>query len=383
MKGAVLPDFRWEGKSLKTIGIVTINDYLNYGNRLQNYATQEVLKSLGYQVQTIVNVPPKDSARSRLVRIANMPFGEVIGKTLHRVNRRKSRDSINQRIGALKQFTRDNIIETPFDVSQYSIPSNLDKEFDYFIVGSDQVWNPAFRRGSPIDFLTFAPPSKRIAYSASFGISEIPGEFTESYRKWITEMAHVSVREEAGARIVKKLTGRDSVVLVDPTLMLTPEEWLLVSKPARRKPDSDYMLMYFLGELGREYNETIGAIASKYDLEIVQLASLDDSARYEACPGEFLDYVNSARIVLTDSFHGVIFSILFEKPFMVFERVGSAPSMSSRFGTLLDKFRMEDRKWGSIGDNKDVMQVDYSHVPTILEAERKKALGFLRNALGV
>lgn len=378
---------------MKKIGIITINDYTNYGNRLQNYASQEVFKSLGCEVETIVNLPIKKneqyqrSVATLIKKACKMPPREFIKKVVTRVNnrlnRKSNKESLDLKIKAFKKFTKENIKETSFVISKDNIPENLANRYDYFVTGSDQVWNPIFRKGSSIDFLTFAPKYKRVAYAPSFGISEIPGEFVENYRKLISEMAHLSVREQAGAKIIKKLTGRDAIVLVDPTLMLTKEKWLSVAKQATQKPQKKYLLTYFLGDLSNSSRKKINEIAVKNDLEIVNIASMKDKFRYAADPGEFVDYINSADIIFTDSFHGAVFSILLERPFIIFDRKGNIPSMNSRIDTLLSKFKLESRKWENINGSKDFFNIDFSHVPEILEYERNKALDYLRNALDI
>ena len=370
---------------MKKIGIITICDYTNYGNRLQNYASQEVLKSLGCKVETIVNIPYKSGVQNRLSKIINMSgkefFERVNAKISKRLNEKNFDGCCSQRINAFKNFTNENIYETQFTISENKIPTNLSDEYDYFVVGSDQVWNPNFRHGSSLDFLTFAPKQKRIAYSPSFGISSIPDEHVENYSSWLSQMENLSVREEAGARIIKELTGRDTVVLVDPTLMLSKEKWLSVTKPSDHKPENAYLLTYFLGEVSKKYQNSIRKIALDNKLETVNLADLNDRVRYTVDPGEFIDYVNSATVFLTDSFHGAVFSILLEKPFIIFDRVGKITSMNSRIDTLLSTFNLGSRKWNNINNNADIFNVNYSHVAPILEFERNKALDYLKGAL--
>jgi len=196
-------------------------------------------------------------------------------------------------------------------------------------------------------------------------------------------MYKLSVREEAGAKIIKELTGRDAVVLVDPNLMLTKEQWLLISKTAIHKPNKPYLLTYFLGGICPENKEKIYSIARDKNLEVVNLEDLEDEVRYVADPAEFLDYINSSAIVFTDSFHGTVFSILFEKPFVVFDRIDNIQSMSSRIDTLLSKFKLDSRKWENVKNTDDIFNIDFSHVPEILEFERKKAIDYLKNALEV
>lgn len=364
---------------MKKIGIVTIIDYSNYGNRLQNYATQEVLKSLGFNVITIVNAPKPANVLSKIKR---MPINVIISKAINKAKNFKKNIVHRQRIAALKKFTDAYIFETDTCITEKYIPNNFSDEFDYFVTGSDQVWNPTFRYGSPIDFLTFAPKHKRIAYAPSFGVSKIPSDYVKRYKEWLSEIPYLSVREHAGAKIIKELTGREAVVLIDPTLMLPKERWLSIAKPAKNKPKKEYMLTYFLGGIPNEYKRKIYGIAKKNNLQVINLADINDRQTYIVGPSEFIDFINSASLFCTDSFHGVVFSILLETPFIVFDRVGNFPSMNSRIETILSTFKLESRHQRNI-DDASIFNADYSHVDLILERERKKALDFLKKALNI
>lgn len=381
---------------MKKVAIITLNGYYNYGNRLQNYAVQEVLRSLGFSVETIIIKPAAQisSTPAKLIRrsrslITMSPirnFWIITTKLQYYLNKNRI-DTLNEeKTKAFKQFSLENIVEVDRGLKKDSCPPDLANMYDYFISGSDQVWNPNHICGLSTYFLTFAPKEKRVAYAASFGVSEIPDELKGLYGKWLSEMYRISVREEAGARIVKELTGRDAVVLVDPTMMLTKEEWLAVAKTSRCKPEKKYLLTYFLGQKTRATELKIKEIADTYGLMVVNLADTSDPERYIANPAEFVDYINSASFVCTDSFHGVVFSILMETPFVAFKRHGlgnTASSMYSRIDTLLRTFKFQDRRAEDIVNLNNVLDMDYSHVAPILAAERRKAIDYLKEALDI
>lgn len=374
---------------MKKVAIVTLIGYFNYGNRLQNYATQETIRGLGYDVETIIYNRaldrPKESSHQILIR-KFVTFRKLLQKGDYepikkKLTNRLYKSMIQERDRSFRLFTQSYIHETDFRITDQYIPNNLSERYDFFVTGSDQVWNPAFA-GSPIYFLTFAPAYKRIAYAASFGVSNLPENCLENYRKWISEIPYLSVREQAGADIIKELTGRDAVVLVDPTLMLSKSKWLSISKSGAHKPSKPYLLTYFLGPIADDVKHKIKDVAFRKKLEVVHLASFGDKRRYTADPAEFLDYINSAEIVFTDSFHGTVFSMLFEKPFVVCDRISSI-AMHSRIDTILSKFKLESRRWQNIKTQQEghFFEADFSHVPPILELERKKAIDFLKVAL--
>lgn len=370
---------------MKKVAIITLNGYYNYGNRLQNYATQEVLSSLGFLADTLVNRINMSKGYQK-VSIFKKLNAITINKLYKKANQKiwtyRYKDLINDRTQVFKDFTKKYISEDFNDFLDKDVIKDINNKYNYFITGSDQVWNPLYNKKSSINFLTFAPKNKRIAYSPSFGVSHISEEFSQKYRDWLSEINFLSVREQAGADIIKELTGRDAPVLVDPTLMLTKEKWISIAQEASNKPKKDYLLTYFLGEISKENKKMINDIAMKNNLQIINLADIKDRQTYTTGPSEFIDYINSASVLCTDSFHGCVFSILMETPFIVFDRVGSQ-SMYSRIETLLSKFKLESRKAPNIKTNEQVFNVDFSHVPPILERERKKSLDYLKKALNL
>lgn len=377
---------------MKKIGLFTINDYNNYGNRLQNYAAQEYLKSLGFEVETVKNFtsyskyfskPNFFSRTKNLISMApDKAYEKIKTKLFKKINGNLIADLEQRRSDSFKIFTKSYISETDYNITDTDIPNDLGKRYDYYVTGSDQVWNPYNPRTSEIDFLSFASKNKRIALSPSFGTSNVPGNQTDRYREWISEMEYLSVREDDGAKIIKELTGRNTPVLVDPTMLLDKEKWLKVAKPASNKPSKNYLLTYFLGGVPKEFINQINNLADENSLEIINLSDINDKDSYVAGPSEFIDYISDCKVFCTDSFHGAVFSILFEKPFIIYQREGVV-SMYSRINTLLEKFKLNSRKAENISTNEDAFNVDYSFVLKILEVERKKVFDYLKSALEI
>jgi len=368
-------------KKHRRVGILTLNGYVNYGNRLQNYALQEVLKNFGFEVETIrVNRSGKSEILQRVKNINN--FHDFLMKVKKRMNYYLQKKVRHSRELLFREFSDKHLYETKNIISNDSEAEELNEYFDYFVTGSDQVWNPNNLRGTSFFFLTFTDKAKRIAYAPSFGVSEIEDKDKVNYEKWLSDINKLSVREEAGAKIIKELTGRDAPVLVDPTLLLTKTEWLRISKKAKNKPQKKYLLTYFLGGVPHDYKSQVDIIAKQNNLDIINLGDIKDKATYVTGPSEFIDYINSCSLVFTDSFHGTVFAILFEKPFIVFKRPGSM-NMYSRINTLLDKFELNSRKIENISSKENILNMDFSSIPTILEVERKKAMDYLKEVLNV
>lgn len=357
---------------MKKIAISTLNGYFNYGNRLQNYALQETLNSLGFSVQTIRfnRYKKKDMYKPYLREVKKWITGPV------------AYSNEKQRQDVFISFSRKYIAETEKKFYMDDDLTQLNSKFDYFVVGSDQVWNPSMNKISSFFFLDFAENNKRIAYAPSFGISELSREISSKYQKWIKGIPHLSVREDDGAKIIKDLTDRDVSVLVDPTLLLTKEKWLDIAKSANNKPSGEYLLTYFLGEIPNEYKEQINEIAKIKRLKIINLGDINENDTYRTGPSEFIDYIKDCSIFCTDSFHGAVFSILLERPFIVYQRKG-AVSMYSRIDTLLNKFELNERKSHNIEINEKLFEIDFSQTVPILEKERERAFNFLKSALNV
>ena len=256
------------------------------------------------------------------------------------------------------------------------------KDFDYFITGSDQVWNPNFGRLTDFDLLTFVEPQKRISFSASFGISNFPNEYNNKLKNALIDYKAISVREDAGKKIIENVVGRKDVeVLVDPTMLLTSDEWDKVAKKPEQLKTDKYILNYFLGELSEERKAEINQIARENNCEVINVLD-KKSPFYCTGPSEFLYLEKHAFLICTDSFHSCVFAILYNRNFIVFGREDNTVSMNSRIDTLLTKFKLETRKYNGRITEKDLV-CDYGEAYTILEKERQKADRFLKKALDI
>ena len=246
--------------------------------------------------------------------------------------------------------------------------------------GSDQVWNPKFDRLSDVDLLSFATPEQRISFSASFGISELPEDTQEKVKREIEKFKAISVREDRGKKIIEELTERKDVqVLVDPTMLLTSEEWDKVAKRPEQLKTDKYILNYFLGEMSEKRKNEIERIAKENNCEIINILD-KNSPFYQTGPSEFLYLEKNAFLICTDSFHSSVFAILYNRPFVVFDREDSNVKMNSRLDTLLKKFKLENR-WYKDKITEEQLKVDYKESYIILKEERKKAKEFLENAI--
>lgn len=352
---------------MKKVGIVTIIDKNNYGNRLQNYA-------LSYYCNKKYNCDMTTLLNENFSNERNMFFFRMLKNFFRR--------NIVNNYDRQKRFIEfDKNIK--FSDKKINCFSKL-KKYDYLIVGSDQVWNPLFRRLRDVDVLKNIDGNKRISYAASFGIKEIPKKYNKKIEKEIGKFKAISVREDRGKEIIEKLTGRSDIeVLVDPTMLLTDKEWDKVSKKPKMLNSEKFILNYFLGELSEERKKEIEKVAKENNCEIINILD-KNSPFYECGPSEFLYLEKNAFLICTDSFHSSVFAILYNRPFVIFDREQKGvASMNSRLETLISKFNLKNRKYNGNYITKENMQHDYTEAYKILEKERKKSESFLKKALNI
>lgn len=335
-------------------GIVTIQS-LNNGNRLQNYALQRVLTDEGFKTESIRREP--FNAMKRLKG------------TLRRVIKN---DSVNR----FRAFDSEFIHFSKYTLSTQFITPGFSDAYDAYVIGSDQVWNPDFSFSSELEYLPMVEPSKKVAYAASFGVREIKAGCIRT-AELLSGIPSISVRENAGAKIILDLTGREVPVVLDPTMLLTTENWSFVSK----KPDiatcnTPFAVKCVLGDDAS--GSRIDSIASKYGLNIIDI----NDPLLRIGPSEFVWLISHSELVCTDSFHASVFALLHHKPLAIFERVSANADMSSRFDTLCSNFGLVGNRSSepSFGENA-IFGTDWNDVDNRLFALRKSSLYWLKSSL--
>lgn len=334
------------------VGVLTIQG-LNFGNRLQNYALQTVLGRMGHTARTL----RRDVARMR-------PLKRCIRHILK-----------DDYVNAFHSFD-ENITFSRAVVSSEEVSPNLVRDFDCFVIGSDQVWNPTFPFNSEFDYLPMVPSEMKVAYAASFGVSEIAAD-RDRTASLLSGISRISMRESAGSVIVKELTGHDAPVVLDPTMLLTPSDWAMVSKAPRLIDTRHRFLFKYV--LGDDVNGgVIDAMASEAGLNVVDVMNRE----FRLGPAEFVWLSAHADLVCTDSFHASVFALLNHKPLGIFERNDAEADMSSRFDTLCSDFSLESHRSSRPGFSLDViMENDWGSFETTLASRRGESAAWLVGAL--
>lgn len=338
---------------MKKVGIVSCYFKDNYGSMLQAYATKKILDKNEIPNETINIKYNKDFKNGKrkyyLSQITNFKFiknklGMVKLKIDKKLNKQLGKN-IAIRTQKYKEFRKE------FNLSRFNNTfkdlTNQAKElYSDVIVGSDQLWLPV---NVVADYYTlnWVPDEiNKISYSTSFGFSSIPNKYVELYRNFLNRINYLSTREESGVQIIKDIVARDAKLVCDPTILLTKDEWHEESSK-ERKYDEKYILCYFLGN-NIEHRKFAERLRKKTGYKIVSLNHADEYVKYsdEFCdyapfdigPREWISLIENAEYVCTDSFHGTVFSILFNKMFFDFRRHNnkSKVSTNSRIDSLLD-----------------------------------------------
>ena len=385
---------------MKKVGIVTTVGYDNYGILLQNYAVTKLIEDMGYQAVTLNNdLEEQEEESDKQVKSLNklrlyyvrryfkVKLFQALGckntadflpQNLIRIlgKKRTFYRCRELRYRKFKKFRSDYI---PYETLPIENSGFLESDYTAFVCGSDVIWYPKLHYNKINDFLGFTPRYKRIALAPSFGVSEIPEERKESYKKWLDGIKYLSVREKAGAAIIKDLIQREAEILPDPTLSIKAEHWRSIAKKPDVIPHKSYVLCYFLGNVTHEYLKWIKECARVDKKEIVWVYDVNYLQYYATDPSEFLWLLDNADAVFTDSFHGIVFSMLLHTPFVAFRRIEEGLSIFSRIESLLHCMNMEEREYGKIGVNQfDKLKFDL--IDDKIKQLRKKECDFLNKA---
>lgn len=382
----------------KKVLIITITGGENYGNKLQNYAMQEILKKEFTNIETLNNVTNVGNIKHSYNNVSikkKLTIRYVIKRIYLHFNykynikntgdgvfnmikniifKNKIEKIISKRKQSFQLFCDHNIRFTNYKVDFLESKKISLNNYDYFVIGSDQVWNPNYLRTSSIDFAAFKRNGIAVALAASFGISEISTETANQIKPWIDRISYLSVREEAGKKILNQISNKEVDILCDPTMALDICEWKKIEKRPKKSIEKKYILTYFLGNKTREYTKFTKNLAKKNQCEIINLWDINSPNFYDIGPDEFLWLIDNSEYVLTDSFHAVVFSIIFKKKFIVFRRVEDGKSMNSRIETLLNKFNLYERMYD--GKNWDDKEIVYDE--NILNFEKNKFLNAVK-----
>lgn len=368
------------------IGILSLVLHTNYGGILQSYALQTVLERLGHEVYVFNREQQYDKTRWKY--IPKRFVKRIIGRDVvifQEARYKKEAPMICQHIWNFrKKYIHEYIIKSFDDIKKMNL--------DAIIVGSDQVWRPCYFKsqwnaGIENAFLSFTRDwkIKRIAYAASFGVND--WEFSDQETQLVAEAGKlfsvISVREDSGIKLLKEKLNLDSIQVLDPTLLLSRDDYVRLIEKADIGKSSGNLLTYILNPSSKKttfINEVAKAKGlipfSVNNSNVKQTAPIGQ--RIMPSIEKWLQGFNDAKLVVTDSFHACVFSIIFHKQFVV---VGNKERGMSRFESLLDIFGLKDRLVNIGDDISSLNEIDFSAVDKIYDILKEESMSFLFNAL--
>lgn len=309
------------------IGIITIHFPYNYGAMLQAYSTKEYLEKKGHNV-TIIDYRPYNIDKYYHFRWKNIfyykrKFFYDLFK-LHKIKRDNFEKFLNNKllVNSMKFYKKNN----------YNI-------FDIVLVGSDQVWNPSITNNDKTYLLDFIDDEevRKISYASSIALNQVNDDWMNTIGYYLKKFESISIREEQYVNYLEKITQKKIACVLDPTFLLSVNEWKLISNKPYNFEKDKYILVYMLQE-NKELIKQVYELKKEYGYTIVSIHSLrqmDDFADVflnDVGPSEFLWLIDHSQFVVTNSFHGTVFSILFNKKFISIQHTETG----SRMQNLLD-----------------------------------------------
>lgn len=370
---------------MKKVAIMTWYTYQNYGTVLQASSISFILKQLNYK-PIMINYKPWGRLKKH-----NNPIVLFINKAVAKVYYlSKGNYNSKQKTMLFEEYKRKRIVETS-RYNNFDELQSLNDIFDAIICGSDQIWSPL--RYDENYFLSFVnDPNKMIAYAPSFGQTEIADlEIRKKIKFQLNRFKYLSVREIQGAKLINRLVNKNVPVVLDPTLLLSKDEWDFYAEVAKtNKLSTEYIICYFLGnskkyipyveKLSKIYNMPFYIIPVKRNIQKSNLA-----VPFDIGPSEFVSLIKNAKHVCTDSFHGVTFSLNYNVPFTVFKRFSDTEinNQNSRITSILHTFKLENclAEPLNLSEPIEISRYDFTNVNKILSELRDFSLRYLTRAL--
>lgn len=390
-----------ETKEKSKIGIITLyhNNY-NFGGLLQAYALPTAVKKyLGIPAEQIdyLFLPEQETKTEKAKK--NISISKIINLVGFLFFNRLEKSNLNKRKKAFEQFMKD--IPHSDRVYGYDNICESLKVYNTFICGGDQIWidckkMPWFRtEDSRVFTLRFVPDKvKKISYAPSMAVLELTEEFKKEFCIGVNRLDRVSVREKRSLPVLRKLTDKPVTVVVDPVLLLKESDWLKEINCSGKK--GKYILCYLLSDSISQRKATT-KLSKKLNYKIITFPHIlhnivrkcdlffGDIRDYSSGPREFIELIKNAEMVITDSFHACVFSMIFKTPFAVFERgnTDEKGDMNSRIYDFLEEYHLENQlvTEKELTEMQEIPKIDFTYAHEHWEKRREESLKYLKNAL--
>lgn len=363
------------------IGILTMHRVIHFGSVLQAYALQRILFELGYPNEIIDYVYPNEFHLGKQRKNIRTRISEALHSILP--------FTIKKTENKIQSFIDNDLIKSS---CCYKSPESIAKnypEYDVYITGSDQVWNTDYLKGDKTFFFNFLPKKAiRISYASSFGRFSFEGN---QAKKWLNDLYYykaISVRENKAQAIIKSHTGIDSEIVLDPTLLLTKDDWISFAD-TNRKIGGDYILVYMLTYAWQPFPYALNVIEhfekkTGYKVVVIEPLWLQENKSEwiyleNQSPQEFVNLFLNAKLVLTSSFHGTVFSINLERPF--YSLVKENNLNDDRIVSICTQLDLSNNLLYYNTKPHDLPKSDFSQSRVKLNQLRKKSIHYIQNSL--
>lgn len=354
------------------LSCLTFHDSMNYGSVLQSYALQTILENMGHEYEIIhYSTKEKRNHDSLLGRNKGLSFPMYLYKVSN-----YPQNLVKYLM--FQNFRQKYLHLTPRFHTMEELARYADTR-DGILVGSDQVWNSVIIRCDPAYFLKFVKPEKRMAYAASIGLSSIPPEELTFYQEMLQDFDRIGVREETAARLIGEVSGKSAQVVLDPTLLLTQQDWKKLCLPAPKKP---YIFAYIL-EHNVPAQKLLHQLQKQTGLPVRYVtrgyvSALRDGATHLPSPQQWVTELMNAQYVVTSSFHGTAFCVNFNKTFFTCVKNTLTQSRQKDFLRMLG---LESRFNPTWAEELSLDAPDFTHANAILQEKRIQARTFLETSL--
>lgn len=370
------------GKDMK-IAVITLHRVRNYGSSLQTLATQKALQREGCQVEIIDYYPERYTSLGLLRRLKKKSRHFEKNPILLFAAKAVISISYVKKKLVFDRFLKKYINLTP---EMYRSEEELQDDLpqaDAYCTGSDQVWNSYWNEGIDAPFyLSFVPAGcYKFSYASSIGNAKLSDEEVSAVKPYLKQYKHITVRENTGIEVIKNMGIQDVDQMLDPTLLFGAEEWAKYTSD--KFSGKKYVVTYNLHHDPRIDQYAVN-VAKEKKLKVYNISynfhDIVRKGRLKWCPSieEYLGLIRDAQYVITDSFHATVFSILFQKKFMVIY----PEKASTRIRSILKVFGIQDRGSEDVPNTEKIMsEIDFSAVFSKLEQERKKAKQYIRKVI--
>jgi len=368
------------------VGIVTFHRAMNYGAVLQTYAFQQKLRNEGLICDVIDQRNDRvdihyGAHRPKLKRTGNIirNLKMYLSATLHLSEEKHKREIFDS-------FLRDNLVLSRQCNSKQEL-QRISDEYDLFFCGSDQVWNLGSIAHNGAYFLDFTESRKKNSYAASIGTEHIRDVDTDEYRLYLSDFNHISVREKASIGEIRRVANKESVWVLDPTLLLTKDDWAKCSSVC--EVPKEYILVYVLYDIdNKKIIDFIERCNKETGLPVVVIGKnkfikIKDKIELTPTPDQWVWLFKNATTIITNSFHGTLFSINFHKDFYTGLLMPQSRPANIRLRDVLDFFELNNRiiSYDEAGDSAKSTIIEWESVDAKLEMMREKSIEYIRTVI--